>query len=101
MTIPIVGMKKGEVIGWEAIQPKRPNRPLYVRQAAEALAELNDQYLMLTDIEPLPYGALEELGELIDMAEIEYNKAIKAWDSGDYDDSAPLALVNIPGASDD
>ena len=101
MTTPIVGKKHNQVIGWEAIQPKRPNRPLYVRQAAEALQDLNDQYQMLTDVEPLPYGALEELGELIDKAEIEYNKAIKAWDSGDYDDSAPLALVNIPGASDD
>lgn len=101
MTTLIIGKKHNQVIGWEAIQPKRPNRPLYVRQAAEALQDLNDQYLMLTDVEPLPYGALEELGELIDMAEIEYNKAIEAWRSGSYDDSAPLALVNIPGASDD
>ena len=101
MTTPIVGKKHNEVIGWEAIQPKRPNRPLYVRQAAEALQDLNEQYLMLTDVEPLPYGALEELGELIDKAKIEYDKAISAWNSDDYDDSAPLALVNIPGASDD
>ena len=79
---------KRQVVGWESVKPKRSWKPLYLKQAEEKLDDAWDNYMMLTDVSPLPLHALEEAMDDVDACKKNLNRAYHVFnnDLADQDD---------------
>jgi len=76
------GNNAGPVHGWEAIQPKRSNKPKFLveAQAAEDQAWLN--YLWLIDHKPEAWAAQQEAWDRYDTAKRKASNAYQAFCQG-------------------
>jgi len=92
----VIGKTQNDpVFSWEAVQPKPSTKPLYVKQAQEKVDALWKQYMDLCNIIPLPGPDLEELGDKIDVANIAYERAYSAWQSGEWADDHDLDRLMV------